>query len=103
MFVDLIKIKAQAVVIKNGYQQEYRETIDMLRLARKKGKSDKDRLFIRDQSVDLARISIMTGIVVLPGGALILAFVETGLRRIMFRAGSCYTCPNCFATTGVCN
>lgn len=22
---------------------------------------------------------------------------------LMFRAGSCYTCPNCFATTGVCN
>lgn len=22
---------------------------------------------------------------------------------IMFRAGSCYTCPNCFASTGVCN
>ncbi|MDO8743376.1 MAG: vitamin B12-dependent ribonucleotide reductase, partial [Candidatus Azambacteria bacterium] len=22
---------------------------------------------------------------------------------MMFRAGSCYTCPNCFATTGVCN
>lgn len=22
---------------------------------------------------------------------------------IMFRAGSCYVCPNCFATTGVCN
>ncbi|TSC90861.1 MAG: ribonucleoside-diphosphate reductase alpha chain [Parcubacteria group bacterium Licking1014_17] len=22
---------------------------------------------------------------------------------IMIRAGSCYTCPNCFATTGVCN
>ncbi|MFH1769791.1 MAG: vitamin B12-dependent ribonucleotide reductase [Parcubacteria group bacterium] len=22
---------------------------------------------------------------------------------IMFRAGSCYSCPNCFATTGVCN
>jgi tRNA(Ile2) C34 agmatinyltransferase TiaS len=22
---------------------------------------------------------------------------------IMFRAGSCYSCPNCFNTTGVCN
>jgi len=22
---------------------------------------------------------------------------------LMFKAGSCYTCPNCFATTGVCN
>ena len=22
---------------------------------------------------------------------------------LMFRAGSCYTCPNCFSTTGVCN
>jgi len=22
---------------------------------------------------------------------------------LMFRAGSCYSCPNCFATTGVCN
>ena len=22
---------------------------------------------------------------------------------IMVRAGSCYSCPNCFATTGVCN
>ncbi len=22
---------------------------------------------------------------------------------MMFKAGSCYTCPNCFATTGVCN
>ena len=22
---------------------------------------------------------------------------------MMIRAGSCYTCPNCFATTGVCN
>ena len=22
---------------------------------------------------------------------------------IMFRTGSCYSCPNCFATTGVCN
>ena len=22
---------------------------------------------------------------------------------MMFKAGSCYTCPNCFNTTGVCN
>ena len=22
---------------------------------------------------------------------------------MMIRAGSCYSCPNCFATTGVCN
>jgi ribonucleoside-diphosphate reductase alpha chain len=22
---------------------------------------------------------------------------------LMFKAGSCYSCPNCFATTGVCN
>lgn len=28
-------------------------------------------------------------------------FCECG--TLMFRAGSCYTCPNCFATTGVCN
>lgn len=26
-----------------------------------------------------------------------------GCGTMMFRAGSCYTCPNCFATTGVCN
>jgi len=22
---------------------------------------------------------------------------------LMFKAGTCYSCPNCFATTGVCN
>ena len=26
-----------------------------------------------------------------------------GCGTIMIRAGSCYSCPNCFATTGVCN
>ena len=27
----------------------------------------------------------------------------TDCGTIMFKTGSCYSCPNCFATTGVCN
>jgi len=39
-----------------------------------------------------------------PGSTLIMdapACVQCG--TLMVRAGSCYSCPNCFATTGVCN
>lgn len=75
-------IKQQAARLQAGYLSEYRETVTMLGLLCKKDKSHDDRLFIRRQSRDIVRIGIMTGIVALPGGAFLLAAVETGLRRM---------------------
>lgn len=69
-------------MLQAGYLSEYRETVVMLRLMRKKDKSPDDRLFIQRQSRDVVRIGVMTGIVALPGGAFLLAAVETGLRRL---------------------
>lgn len=46
----------------------------------------------------------ITGNGKVPGTTLIMdapACVQCG--TLMVRAGSCYSCPNCFATTGVCN
>lgn len=74
-------IRQKAARLQAGYLSEYRETVTMLRLLRKKDKSHEDRLFIRRQSRDIVRLGVMTGIVALPGGAFLLAAVETGLRR----------------------
>lgn len=69
-------------MLRTGYLKEYRETRVMLGLVFKKIKSHDEKIFIWRQLKDIARIFAMTGIVILPGGAFILALLETGLRRV---------------------
>lgn len=76
------KYKRKITLLRFRSVKEYKETAQMLHLLYKKAKTDEDRIFIRQQSVDLVKISIVVIIAALPGGSLTVAFIETGLRKI---------------------
>lgn len=62
--------------------REYKETAQMFRLLYKEAKTDEERSFIKKQSVDLVKISVVVVIAALPGGTFAVAFIETGLQKI---------------------
>ena len=75
-------IKQQIKTIKAHSINEYRETIHLLRLLKKRAKSKDEKAFIRHQSLDLLKISVVVIIGALPGGTVAVAFIELGFRKI---------------------
>ena len=76
------EIKQQVKAIKSHSINEYRETIHLLRLLKKRAKSAEDKAFIRHQSVDIVKISVIIVIGALPGGTVVIAFLEMGFRKM---------------------
>jgi len=76
------KIKKQIKVIKSHSINEYRETLQLLRLLKKSAKTKDDHAFIRHQSVDIVKISVVIVIGALPGGTFAIAFIEMGFRKM---------------------
>ena len=76
------EIKKQINTIKSHSINEYRETIQLLRLLKKRAKTKEDIAFIRYQSIDLVKISVVVVVGALPGGTLAVAFIEVGFRKI---------------------
>jgi len=75
-------IKAQIKTIRKHSLNEYRETIHLFRLLKKRARSDEERDFIRHQSVDILKISVVVVIGALPGGTVAIAFLEVGFRKM---------------------
>jgi hypothetical protein len=80
--VNIKKYKRKMTLMSFRSAQEYKETVVMLRLIYKQAKTPEDRLFIRQQSLDLLKISVVITIAALPLGSFAVAFIETGLRKI---------------------
>lgn len=76
------EIKKQIQTIRSHSLNEYRETLHLLRLLKKRAKSREDIAFIRHQSVDIMKIIIVLAIGALPGGTVVIAFIEMGFRKI---------------------
>jgi Na+-transporting NADH:ubiquinone oxidoreductase subunit NqrB len=76
------EIKAKITLLKAQSHNEYKETLLMLRLLYKQAKTTEDKAFIRQQAVDLIKISIVIVIAALPAGTLVVAFMEFGFRKI---------------------
>ena len=76
------EIKRQIKVVRSHSINEYRETIQLLRLLKKRAKTKDDRAFIRHQSVDIIKITVVVLIGALPGGTLVVAFIEMGFRKM---------------------
>ena len=76
------EIKAKITLLKAQSHNEYKETLIMLRLLYKQAKTEEEKVFIRQQAVDLIKISIVVVIAALPAGTLVVAFMEFGFRKI---------------------
>jgi len=76
------EIKAKITLLKAQSHNEYKETLVMLRLLYKQAKTTEEKAFIRQQAVDLIKISIVVVIAALPAGTLAVAFMEIGFRKI---------------------
>ena len=75
------EIRRQIKTIKAHSVNEYRETIHLLRLLKKRAKSQEEKAFIRHQSIDIIKISIVIVIGALPGGTVAVTFMELGFRK----------------------
>ena len=75
------EIRKQIKSVKAHSVNEYRETIHLLRLLKKRAKSREEKAFIRHQSMDLVKISIVVVIGALPGGTVVVTFMELGFRK----------------------
>ena len=76
------EIKKQIQTIKSHSINEYRETIHLLRLLKKRAKSREEKAFIKHQSLDVVKISVIIVIGALPGGTVAIAFIEMGFRKM---------------------
>ena len=76
------EIKEKIIIFKFRSLKEFKETVLMIRLLSKKAKTPEEHIFVRQQSVDLVKISIVIVIGALPGGSFVVAFIETGLRKV---------------------
>ncbi len=76
------KLKKQIAIIKRHTINEYRETLHLFRLLKKQAKTQEDKAFIKHQSTDILKISVVLFIGALPGGTVMVAFVEMGFRKI---------------------
>lgn len=76
------EIKEKIIVFKFRSFKEFKETLLMLRLLSKRAKTPQEHAFVRQQSFDLVKISIVVVIGALPAGSIAVAFIETGLRKI---------------------
>jgi len=76
------EIKKQITVIRAHALNEYKESKQLFVMIFKRNKSKDDKAFIRHQSADLVRITVVVGIGALPGGTIVVAVVEMGLRKI---------------------
>ena len=76
------EIKKQIQTIKSHSINEYRETIHLLRLLKKRAKSREEKAFIKHQSIDVMKISVVIVIGALPGGTVAIAFIEMGFRKM---------------------
>jgi len=76
------EIKKQIQTIKSHSVNEYRETIHLLRLLKKRAKSREDKDFIKHQSIDVLKISVVVVIGALPGGTVAIAFIEMVFRKM---------------------
>ena len=75
------EIKKQIERIKEHSINEYRETIHLFRLLKKRAKSKEEKAFIQHQSVDILKISVVVSVGALPGGTVVIAFIEMGFRK----------------------
>ncbi len=75
------EIKKQIEIIKAHSINEYRETIHLFRLLKKRAKSKEEKSFIRHQSVDILKITVVVSVGALPGGTVVVAFIEMGFRK----------------------
>ena len=76
------EIKKQIKTIKSHSINEYRETVYLLYLLKKWAKTPEEKAFIRHQSVDMVKISVVIVIGALPGGTVAIAFMEMGFRKM---------------------
>jgi len=75
------EIKKQIETIKAHSINEYRETIHLFRLLKKRAKSKEEKAFIQHQSIDILKISVVVSVGALPGGTVVVAFIEMGFRK----------------------
>jgi len=75
------EIKKQIETIKAHSINEYRETIHLFRLLKKRAKSKEEKAFIQHQSVDILKISVVVSVGALPGGTIVVAFIEMVFRK----------------------
>lgn len=80
--LNIKKYKRKILLVRFRSAKEYKETVLMLRLLHKQAKTSEERIFIRQQSLDLLKISIILVIAVFPGGSLTVALIETGLQKV---------------------
>lgn len=76
------EIKKQLETIKAHSINEFKETRQLLILLVKFSKTDKEKAFVKHQSVDLLKITVVVGVGALPGGTVAVAFIELGFRKI---------------------
>jgi len=76
------EIKDKLILLKAQSQNEYRETLTMLRLLYKQAKTVEEKAFIRQQAADIVKISVVLVIAALPAGTIAVAFIEIGFRKI---------------------
>ena len=80
--INIQEIKKQITVIRAHARNEYKESKQLFMMIFKRNKSKDDKAFIRHQSADLVRITVVVGIGALPGGTIVVAIVEISLRKI---------------------
>lgn len=80
--VNIKNYKRKITLLRFRSVKEYKETTQMLHLLYKKAKTDEERTFIRQQSVDLIKISVVIVIAAFPGGSLAVTLIEAGLRKM---------------------
>jgi len=76
------EIKKQLETIKAHSLNEFKETKQLLRLLTKFSKTKEERSFIKHQSLDLLKITVVISVGALPGGTVAVAFIELGFRKI---------------------
>jgi len=75
------EIKKQVKTIKEHSINEYRETIHLFRLLKKRAKTQEEKSFIQHQSIDILKISVVVSVGALPGGTVAIAFIEMGFKK----------------------
>jgi len=76
------EIKKQLAIIKAHSLNEFKETKQLLRLLTKFSKTADEKAFVKHQSVDLLKITVVLSVGALPGGTVVVAFMELGFRKI---------------------
>ncbi len=76
------EIKKQLKTIKAHSLNEFKETGHLLRLLTKLSRTADEKAFIKHQSMDLIKITVVLSVGALPGGTVAVAFMELGFRKI---------------------